>query len=73
MSASAPKPFLATAMGGIVITIGTLIVVAGGFVALLAMNAHHEDGSQTEGASSGQVAPAGTTIAGPSTGDPAAP
>lgn len=41
MSASPPKPFLATAMGGILVTIVTLVVIGGGFVLLLAANAHH--------------------------------
>jgi hypothetical protein len=38
---SAPKPFLATALGGLIIIITTLVVVAGGFVFLLVQGANH--------------------------------
>lgn len=38
---SAPKPFLATVMGGLVVIICTFIVVAGGFVLLLVNSANH--------------------------------
>lgn len=40
MSSAPPKPFLATAMGGLVIIIVTFVVVAGGFVLLLSQSAH---------------------------------